>query len=293
MAIWRSCIAKYLLAIWHYFIAKCTRAIWQHHITKNTLAILGTSYRLNINDRVSNFYKARGSKLCFLKCFSYFSCYFLILVFLQKLYSLISLCLSRLHKNLNSRPISHTFGTPSRYVVHVPPCFWHRMHGFLKARRSWEPGSRLTTGDLSPFRLLLKVSGANVRWENANHTFLTHKNPWTDTFLHDISPAKLRSTAWVRTPKGISKLVNKVDCWVPHALLKAIVRAFLATKSFAEGSSTYPCHVACVSKSVSRDVISLSDCCPQWHRSAMDVTRNSRGQSLSIPFMRFSGFSGA
>jgi hypothetical protein len=86
------------------------------------------------------------------------------------------------------------------------------MRGFLKARRSWEPGSRLTSGDLSPFRLLSKASGANLHWANANHTFLAHKNPPTDTFLHDISPAKLRSTARVRNPQGISKLVNKVDC---------------------------------------------------------------------------------
>ncbi len=54
------------------------------------------------------------------------------------------------------------------------------------------------------FRLLSKVSGANVRWANANHTFLTHKNPQTDTFLCDISPAKLHSTAWVWNPQGIS-----------------------------------------------------------------------------------------
>jgi hypothetical protein len=109
------------------------------------------------------------------------------------------------------------------------------------------------------FRLLLKVSEANVRWANANHPFLTHKNPQTETFLRDISPAKLRSTARERNPQGISKLVNKVDCRVPHASLKAIVRAFLSTKFFAAGSSTYPCHMACVSKSVPRDVISLSN----------------------------------
>ncbi len=109
------------------------------------------------------------------------------------------------------------------------------------------------------FRLLPKVSHANIHWTNANHTFLTHKNPPTDTFLRDISPAKLRSTAWVRNPQGISKLMNKVDCQVPWASLKAIVQAFLATKSFAAGSSTYPCHMACLSKSVPRDVISLSD----------------------------------
>jgi hypothetical protein len=115
----------------------------------------------------------------------------------------------------------------------------------------------------SPSRLLPKVSGAIVHWANANHTFLTHKNPHTDTFLRDISPAKLCSTARVWNPQGISKLVNKVDCWVSRALLKAIVRAFFATKSFTAGSSTYPCHMACISKSVPRDIISSSDCRPQ------------------------------
>jgi hypothetical protein len=54
------------------------------------------------------------------------------------------------------------------------------------------------------FRLLPKVSGANVHWANVNHTFLTHKNPQTDTFLRDISPANLRSTARVWNPQGIS-----------------------------------------------------------------------------------------
>ncbi len=52
------------------------------------------------------------------------------------------------------------------------------------------------------FRLSPKVSDANIRWANANYTFLTHKSPWTDTSLHDISPAKLRSTARDGIPKG-------------------------------------------------------------------------------------------
>ncbi len=92
MAIWQSCNAKYLLVIWLCFIAKCTLAIWWHPIPKHTLAILATSYRLNRKDRVSSFNLTRGSKLCFLTCFSYFSCYFLILVFSQNCYSLISSC---------------------------------------------------------------------------------------------------------------------------------------------------------------------------------------------------------
>ncbi len=109
IGIWRSCIAKYSLAIWLYFFAKCTRAIWQHPNAKHTLAILATSYCLNRKDRVSSFYKTRGSKLCFLTCFSSFSSYFLILVFLQKCSILISLRLSQLHGNLISTPISCKF----------------------------------------------------------------------------------------------------------------------------------------------------------------------------------------
>ncbi len=56
------------------------------------LAILVTSYCLNRNDRVSSFYWTRGSKLCFLTCFSYFSLYFHILVFLQNCYLLNFFC---------------------------------------------------------------------------------------------------------------------------------------------------------------------------------------------------------
>jgi hypothetical protein len=53
------------------------------------LAILATSYCLNRKDRVRSFYWTRGSKLCFLTCFSYFSRYFHILVFLRNRYLLI------------------------------------------------------------------------------------------------------------------------------------------------------------------------------------------------------------
>ncbi len=118
--------------------------------------------------------------------------------------------------------------------------------GFLKqdARGNLVGDWLLVIFPLSAFcrRFLVQMSiGLNV-----NHTFLTHYNPQTGTFLHDLGLAsKLHSTAWVWNPQGISKLVNKVDCWVPHTLLKAIVRAFLTMKSFAAGSSTYPCHMAC------------------------------------------------
>jgi hypothetical protein len=61
---------------WLCFIAKCTLTICQQPIAIHSLAIMATSYCLNRNNRVCSFYWTRGSKLCFLTCFSYFSCYF-------------------------------------------------------------------------------------------------------------------------------------------------------------------------------------------------------------------------
>ncbi len=245
---------------------------------------------LNRNYRVSSFYKTRGgSKLCFLTCFSYFSCYLLYLVFSQNCYSLISFLLSWQHGSPTSCPISHTFGTLSWYVIHALPYFWHRTRRFLEARHSWEPGSRLTASDLSPFHLLLKVSAAIVHWVNTNHTFLAHKNPQTDTFLHDISPAKLHSTDQVRNPQGISKLVNKVNCWVLHALLKAIVQAFLATNPLQRDPQRTPAlWLASQSQSQGTSFLWMtvvpngSEAPWMWHAIA-------RGWSLSVLLLRFSG----
>jgi hypothetical protein len=165
----------------------------------------------------------------------------------------------------------------------VPPCFWNRTHGFLEARRSWEPGSSITTIAFSLFRLLRKVSAVNVRWtEQDSYLSSSQKS----SSWHFLALAKLRSTAWVWNHQGISKLVNRVDCCLSYDSFlalhsKAIVRAFLAMnasqwdfqrtyaiwhlllvlwqhlcallqgesadlpcyKCFAAGSSTYPCHV--------------------------------------------------
>jgi hypothetical protein len=79
---------------------------------------------------------------------------------------------------------------------------------------------------------------------------------------------------------------------VPYTSFNLLVRTFLATKSFAPGSSTYPCHLACVLKSVPRDVISLIGCSTQLLRSAVGVTHMSWGWSLNIPFSWSSWSSG-
>jgi hypothetical protein len=55
-------------------------------------------------------------------------------------------------------------------------------------------------------RFLLRTSvGLNM-----NHTFLSHKNPQTDTFLCDLGLAQLHSTARLWNPQGTSKLVNRL-----------------------------------------------------------------------------------
>ncbi len=110
---------------------------------------------------------------------------------------------------------------------------------------------------------------------NTIHTFLSHKNPRTDTFLHYLGLAKLRSTARVLNPQGTSKLVNRL---IVACLMTASSRFAQGNspcyKSFAVGLSKYPCHMACVSKSVTKDIISLSNYIPNsteapWMRHAI------------------------
>jgi hypothetical protein len=174
------------------------------------LVILATSYCLNRNDRVSSFHWTRGSKQCFLSCFSYFSCYFHILVFLQNCYLLIYFC-------------AFLGCTGIQFLVPflIPLALWASMlymspHisgtecvGFSKqdAHGNIVVDSLPVIFPLSSFcrRFLVQTS---IGWMWIIPFLL--KNPQTDTFLHDISPAKLRNTAWVRNPQGISKLVIRL-----------------------------------------------------------------------------------
>ncbi len=163
MAIWRSLIPTYLLVIG---VHVSLNAIWQ----------FGNTLSLNRINRVSNCYWTLGSKLCILTRFSYFSCYLLILVFLQNCYSLISSHLSWMHGIPISCPVFlYLWNSEVVHCTCAPILLAQK--GFLEARCRRQPGSWLTTSDLSPFRHFLKVSGANVRWVNANHIFFTHTNP--------------------------------------------------------------------------------------------------------------------
>jgi hypothetical protein len=111
------------------------------------------------------------------------------------------------------------------------------------------------------------------------HTFLSHKNPpRTDTFLRELGLVKLHSTARVWNHQGISKLVNRLIVACQMTALSCFAQSnsvgLPRYKCFAVRSSTYPCHMACISKSVTKDVISLSDYVPNsteapWMRCAI------------------------
>jgi hypothetical protein len=131
---------------------------------------LASFLSLSSHDRVSSFYWTRGSKLCFLARFSYFSCYFLILVFLQKNYLLVSLRLSRMNRNPISHPI-FSYPWNSEVVCHMCASMFLAQNTWIEARCSREPVSRLTTGFLSHLSLSPKVSHANIHWVIAYHTF--------------------------------------------------------------------------------------------------------------------------
>jgi hypothetical protein len=128
---------------------------------------------------------------------------------------------------------------------------------------------------------------------NTNHTFLSHKNPRTDTFLHDLGLVQLRSTARVWNPQGTSKLVNRL----------IVACLMTASSRFAQGDSVgLPCYEILCSKifnvplpygmrlKVSHKGRHIFErLCPQQHRSAVDVMRDSWGWLLSIRFSQLSG----
>ncbi len=184
--IWRSYIAKCTLVIWQLCIAKSMLINWRSCIAKWRWQF-GDIPLLSSNNRVSSFYWIRGSKHCFLTSSSYLNCYFLLLIFLRNRYLLVSLSLSRLHENSIFCPIFSFLCDSKLLCCTCAPISLAHITCFLKARCSQEPVIRISTGFVSPFYLLPKVSHANVHWANATHTFSSQKNPWTDTFSCDIS----------------------------------------------------------------------------------------------------------
>ncbi len=174
----------------------------------------------------------------------------------------------------------------------------------MRGRRSWGTGSSLTTGEFSLFCLLPKVFAVNVHW-NEHKSYLSFSQKSSD--WHFLAcPRPSQATQYIpgmESPKGYPNLwigwLLLVLWQLPCALLKAIVQAFLATKSFAVGSSMYPCHVACISKSVTKDITSLSNYVPNstealWMRHAIvgadhsaSLSCDCQGQMRKVVLLRY------
>jgi hypothetical protein len=98
------------------------------------------------------------------------------------------------------------------------------------------------------------------------------------TNLADIFSDSRSGTIAHKNKKRITAVTHLfVFQWVSCTLFNLIVQTFLATKSFAVGSSTDPCYLACISKSVPRDVISLIGCSTQLPKNAVGVMHVSWG----------------
>jgi hypothetical protein len=149
-------------------------------------------------------------------CFSYFSCYFHVLAFLQNCY-LLFFC-----------AFLGCMGIQFR-VPFLVPLALRASTSYMRPHVSdTEPvdfSKQDACGNLvvAPLQVNFLFSTFCQRFLvqtyvrlNTNHNFLSHKNPQTDTFLCDLGLAKLRSIARVWNPQGISKLVNKVDCCLSY-----------------------------------------------------------------------------
>ncbi len=128
---------------------------------------------------------------------------------------------------------------------------------------------------------------------NMIHTFLSHKNPWTDTFLRELGFAKLRSTAWVWNHQGISKLVNRliVACLmtVSSRFAQSDSAGLPCYKILCSGIFNVPLPYGMRLKVSHKGRHIFEQLCPQQHRSTVDETRDSRSWSLSVPFSQLWG----
>ncbi len=128
---------------------------------------------------------------------------------------------------------------------------------------------------------------------NTIHTFLSPKNPQTDTFLCEWGFAKLRSTARVWNHQGISKPMNRliVACQMTassrfaHINSAGLPRYEILCSGIFKVPLPYGMHL----KVSHKGCHIFEQLRPQQHRSAVDEMGNSWGWSLSVPFLRLWG----
>ncbi len=150
-----------------------------------------------------------------------------------------------------------------------------------------------------------KVSCANVHWtERKSYLSFLSKSSNRHFLAWHKPPLSQHSTARDWNLQGISNLVNRliVAClktaagWLlkhslhliafqlaPYTLFQSIVRIFLATKSFAVGSSTDPLPYGTLLEVSSKECHTLISCSTGLHRSAMCDARES-GLIAPCPF---------
>jgi hypothetical protein len=119
------------------------------------------------------------------------------------------------------------------------------MHGFLIARCLWEAGSSLTTGEFSLFRLLPKVSGANVRCTEHDSYLSFSQKSLNWHFLAWPRPSQATQySSGMESPRDFQTCDQGwllLVLWqLPCTSLKAIVRAFLATNPSQQDSQRTP-----------------------------------------------------
>ncbi len=99
--------------------------------------------------------------------------------------------------------------------------------------------------------------------------------------MRDLVLAKLCSTARVWNPQGISKLVNKVDCCLSYDSFLCFAKGDNAGlpcyKILRSGVLNVPLPYGMRLKVSPERRHIFEQLRPQQHRSAMDVTRDSRG----------------
>jgi hypothetical protein len=192
---------------------------------------------LSSNNRVSNFYWIRGRKHCFLTSFSNLNCYLLFLVLLCNCYSQVSSRLSWLHGSPVSRPdFSYLCYSKVQHCT-CAPIFLAHITCFLEARCLQEPGTRISTGFLSPFRL--SAEGFSCKRPLGNHKsylfFWLQSSNW-----HFLAWHKLHQVNAVQLGQGILKgFLNswiKIECCLSEDSFWTISQALFALNDVPAGS---------------------------------------------------------
>jgi hypothetical protein len=178
---------------------------------------------------------------------------------------------------------------------------------FLKVRHLWEPGTRVSTGILSPFRLfflrfLVRMSVGN---RESYLYFSSKSSNWHSLAWHKPLLSQC-STAGDWNLQGISDLVNKVDCCLSDDSCQTTSQALFTPDCVPAGSLHFvpfnsadlPCYrilrsgflngplpYATLLEVSPEERRTSIGCSTQLPRSAVGVVHVSRGWLLNVLFL--------